>query len=59
METYKDKYKLPDYVKVESIDLFDVTPSSYNLFDTIILINVLEHIAKDKDDDVYFPLLKK
>jgi len=34
MEIYKEKYKLPDYVKVESVDLFDVTPSSYNLFDT-------------------------
>ena len=49
MEKFKDKYKLPDYVKFESIDLFDVTPSSYGLFDTIILIHVLEHIEKDRD----------
>ena len=54
MEAYKDKYKLPNYVTIEPIDLFDLTTSSYGLFDTIILIHVLEHIEKDKEAWISF-----
>jgi len=49
MEVYKDKYKLPDYVILSDDNLFDLTPDSYGLFDTIILIHVLEHIEKDRE----------
>jgi 2-polyprenyl-3-methyl-5-hydroxy-6-metoxy-1,4-benzoquinol methylase len=49
MELYKEKYKLPDFVKFSIIDLFDMTPDSYGLFDTIILVHVLEHIEKDRE----------
>jgi ubiquinone/menaquinone biosynthesis C-methylase UbiE len=49
MEIYKERYKLPDYVTFEAIDLFDLTTSSYGLFDTILLIHVLEHIEKDDE----------
>ena len=48
-ELYKDKYKLPDYVKLTEDNLFDLTPNTYGLFDTIILIHVLEHIENDKE----------
>jgi SAM-dependent methyltransferase len=48
-ELYKDKYLLPASVSVECIDLFDVTEASHGLFDTIILIHVLEHIEKDRE----------
>jgi 2-polyprenyl-3-methyl-5-hydroxy-6-metoxy-1,4-benzoquinol methylase len=48
MEAYKHKYKLPDYVTFDTVDLFDLTPCSYGLFDTIILIHVLEHIENDR-----------
>ncbi|PKP49330.1 MAG: hypothetical protein CVT92_15290 [Bacteroidetes bacterium HGW-Bacteroidetes-1] len=46
---YKDKYNLPDYVTITNDNLFDLTPESYGLFDTIILIHVLEHIENDRD----------
>jgi len=48
-ELYKYKYHLPAFVSVECIDLFDVTQASHGLFDTIILIHVLEHIEKDRE----------
>ena len=49
MELYKDKYKLPNYVTLTEDNLFDLTPESYGLFDTIILIHVLEHVEKDRE----------
>lgn len=49
MEVYEGKYKLPDYVEFLNIDLFDMTPAAYGLFDTIILVHVLEHIETDRD----------
>jgi len=49
MDAFKDKYKLPEYVTFEGLDLFDITPSSFGLFDTIILIHVLEHVINDRD----------
>ncbi len=49
MEVYKGKYKLPAYVTLTSDNLFDLTSDSYGLFDTIILIHVLEHVEKDKE----------
>ncbi len=49
MEVYKNKYILPDYVILSDENLFDLTPNSYGLFDTIILVHVLEHIEKDKE----------
>jgi predicted SAM-dependent methyltransferase len=48
MEVYDKKYELPDYVKLTNDNLFDLTPSSYGLFDTIILIHVMEHIEEDR-----------
>jgi len=48
-ELYKNKYSLPDYVTVTGDNLFDLTPESYGLFDTIILIHVLEHIENDRE----------
>jgi SAM-dependent methyltransferase len=48
MEVYDKKYILPDYVRLTNDNLFDLTPSSYGLFDTIILIHVMEHIDEDK-----------
>lgn len=49
LDLYKDKYKLPDYVTVTADNLFDLTPDSYGLFDTIILIHVLEHVENDRE----------
>jgi len=49
LEIYSDKYKLPDYVTVTNDNLFDLTPDSYGLFDTIILVHVLEHIENDRE----------
>lgn len=49
LEIYKDKYTLPTYVAVTNDNLFDLTPDSYGLFDTIILIHVLEHIENDRE----------
>ncbi|MDO8805330.1 MAG: class I SAM-dependent methyltransferase [Elusimicrobiota bacterium] len=48
-ELYKDKYRLPAFVSVECVDLFDVTPATHGLFDTIVLTHVLEHIEKDRE----------
>ena len=48
-ELYKNKYRLPAFVSVECRDLFDLTAASHGLFDTIILIHVLEHIEKDRE----------
>ena len=47
-EIYKDKYVFPEQVKFEAVDLFDMRASSHGLFDTIILIHVLEHIEDDR-----------
>ncbi len=59
MEVYDKKYSLPDYVKLTNDNLFDLTPSSYGLFDTIILIHVLEHVEEDKKAISHlYPLLK-
>ena len=49
MDGYKDKYTLPDYVTLTSDNLFDLTSNTYGLFDTIILIHVLEHIENDRE----------
>lgn len=49
MDLYKEKYKLPDYVIITDDNLFDLTPESYGLFDTIILVHVLEHIENDRE----------
>jgi len=49
LELYKDKYKLPAYVTVTGENLFDLTPDTYGLFDTIIFIHVLEHIEHDRE----------
>ncbi len=49
LDLYKDKYKLPDNVIVSGENLFDLTPHSYGLFDTIIFIHVLEHVEKDRE----------
>jgi 2-polyprenyl-3-methyl-5-hydroxy-6-metoxy-1,4-benzoquinol methylase len=48
-EFYRNKYKLPDNVIVTSDNLFDLTPETYGLFDTIIFIHVLEHVEKDRE----------
>lgn len=48
MQLYRDKYRLPAVVTVEQRDLFDMTPATHGLFDTIILIHVLEHIENDR-----------
>lgn len=47
-ETYAEKYALPDFVTITGEDLFDLTPDTHGLFDTIILVHVLEHIEKDR-----------
>lgn len=49
MELYKDKYSFPEFVEFESIDLFDMNEGSHGLFDTIILVHVLEHIENDRE----------
>jgi SAM-dependent methyltransferase len=48
-ELHKDKYNLPNNVIVTGENLFDLTPETHGLFDTIILVHVLEHIEKDRD----------
>lgn len=48
-EMHMNKYKLPDYVKITSDNLFDIKPETYGFFDTIILIHVLEHVEKDRE----------
>lgn len=47
-DAYKGKYHLPDSVLLTGDNLFDLTPDTYGLFDTIILIHVMEHIEQDK-----------
>ena len=47
-DTYRNKYELPDFVSFETFDLFDMAPESCGLFDTIILIHVLEHVEFDR-----------
>jgi len=49
MEMHKEKYTLPDYIIFDDYDLFDLTPETYGLFDTIIMVHVLEHIEKDRE----------
>jgi len=44
-----NKHKFPDHISFHMMDLFDVTKDTFGLFDTVILIHVLEHIEKDKD----------
>jgi len=46
---YENKYKLPDFVKTTEDNLFDLKPETYGLFDTIILIHVLEHVEQDRE----------
>ncbi len=59
LELYRDKYKLPSNVIVTSDNLFELTPESYGLFDTIIFIHVLEHVEKDREAvDHMYKLLK-
>lgn len=48
-EIYSDKYSFPESVKFIEIDLFDMTADKYGLFDTIILIHVLEHVEFDRE----------
>ena len=45
---YKDKFKFPDFVRFECIDLFDLKKEDFGLFDTAVFIHVLEHIERDK-----------
>ena len=59
METYKDKYKLPDYVSLSDDNLFDLKPDSYGLFDTIIFIHVLEHVERDREALIHMHQLLK
>jgi len=47
-EMHKNKYKFPDYISFHMMDLFDMTPQTFGLFDTAILIHVLEHIEEDR-----------
>ncbi|MFC2093885.1 class I SAM-dependent methyltransferase [Bacteroidota bacterium] len=49
LKLYKDKHQFPNMVSVCNIDLFDVHPGSFGLFDTVIFIHVLEHIENDKE----------
>ncbi len=46
-DLYKEKYKFPEFVQFENIDLFDLKPNN-GLFDTAVFIHVLEHIKNDK-----------
>ena len=56
----KPNYNFPDYVSFESLDLFEIDPSKTGLFDTIIFVNVLEHIEDNRGAlEVAFSLLKK
>jgi 2-polyprenyl-3-methyl-5-hydroxy-6-metoxy-1,4-benzoquinol methylase len=48
-ETHEKKYKFPDHVSFHRVDLFNVTRDTFGLFDTAILIHVLEHIDKDRE----------
>lgn len=48
MDAYAGKYRHPDSVLLTSDNLFDLTPDIYGLFDTGILIHVLEQIEQDK-----------
>ena len=48
-EAYEGKYTFPDTCEFLEIDLFDMTPEEHGIFDTIILIHVLEHVERDRD----------
>lgn len=43
-----NQYEFPDYVRFESVDLFNLNPAETGLFDTIIFIHILKHIQDDK-----------
>jgi len=47
-ETHYSNLHFPDFVNFECIDLFDLNISKTGIFDTVILIHVLEHIEHDK-----------
>ena len=49
LDLYKDKYKFPDHISFNRIDVFDLTPKEFGLFDTAIFVHVLEHIENDRD----------
>jgi len=46
---FENRYKFPDSVSFECIDLFNLDINKYGRFDTIIFIHVLEHILKDRE----------
>ena len=45
---HENKFKFPEKVKFECIDLFDINTDKTGMFDTAIFIHVLEHIEEDK-----------
>ncbi len=49
LEIFKEKYKFPENVTITGENLFDLTPDTHGLFDTIIFIHVLEHVEKDRE----------
>jgi phospholipid N-methyltransferase len=48
-ETHKDKYKFPNHVSFYMLDLFNISKDTFGLFDTALLVHVLEHIEKDRE----------
>lgn len=47
-ELHKSSFKLPKYVDVKCLDLFNIEKKDFGLFDTAIFIHVLEHIERDR-----------
>jgi 2-polyprenyl-3-methyl-5-hydroxy-6-metoxy-1,4-benzoquinol methylase len=48
-ELHKNKYKFPDNISFHMKDLFNLKEDTFGMFDTAILIHVLEHIERDRE----------
>lgn len=46
---HESKYKFPVNVSFHMRDLFDVTEETFGLFDTALLVHVLEHVERDHE----------
>jgi len=47
--THAKNFRFPSNVTFDNEDIFNVTPQTYGMFDTVIYIHVLEHIEKHRE----------
>lgn len=48
-EIHSKKYEFPPNFSFFMLDLFDISKNTFGLFDTVIMVHVLEHIEKDRE----------